>query len=289
MNITCFEDIDWNALWHQARKKKSWRAKGAEDWDRRAPSFARRTASSIYTEKFLQLLRPDQDWSVLDVGCGPGSLTLPLARKVRRVTALDFSRAMLDILERDAARQSVDNITPVHLSWTDDWACHGLKPHDLAIASRSMAVPDLREALEKLNAFATRRVCVTDRVAHGPMDPDAFAALGRQLESGPDYIYTVNLLYQLGYRASVDFIELEKELHYSSFAEAIESYTWMFRDLTAEEKQRLEGYIRSIATFHDDGPVTIHRHHPPTWAFISWEPRQERNRGFSCKDCHLGI
>ncbi|BCO10103.1 hypothetical protein GF1_24790 [Desulfolithobacter dissulfuricans] len=277
MNITSFEDIDWNALWHLARKKKSWRSKGAADWDRRAPSFARRTASSIYTEKFLQLLQPDPGWSVLDVGCGPGSLTLPLARKVLRVTALDFSQAMLDILERDAVRQGIDNITPVHLSWTDDWASHGLKPHDLAIASRSMSVPDLREALEKLNAFATRRVCLTDRVAHGPMDPDAFAALGRKLESGPDYIYTINLLYQLGHRASVNFIELEKELHYSSFAEAMESYTWMFRDLTAGERQRLEDYVRSIATFHGDGSVTTRRQHPPIWAFISWKPRQERN------------
>ena len=266
------QDIDWAVLWQQAREKKNWRRKGAADWDKKATSFARRTSRSVYTEKFLQLLAPQKEWSLLDIGCGPGTLALPLAASVSRVTALDFSGKMLAILEDKAKEQALDNITTCKLSWQDDWQQHGIAAHDVAIASRSMAVPDIKQAILRLNSFATSLVCITDRVKHGPMDPSAYAAVGRKLNSGPDYIYTVNLLYQMGFLPEVSYIHLEEALQYPSFAEAFSSYSWMFLDLTPDEEKRLEKYVRSITTVADDGSAAVHRQHVPTWAFISWQP-----------------
>ena len=109
-------DIDWNHLWTQEKNKKTWKSKTADDWDKKAASFAERTATSIYTNKFLALLKPDPQWSILDTGCGPGTLTLPLAPMVRRLTALDFSRKMLEILETRAGEQKLDNILTRHAS-----------------------------------------------------------------------------------------------------------------------------------------------------------------------------
>ena len=100
------EDLDWGLLWQQAKKKKTWRSKGPADWDKKAASFAKRTARSIYTEKFIELLDPKPEWSVLDIGCGPGTLALPIAARTSRVTAIDFSGNMLQILEKRAAMLS---------------------------------------------------------------------------------------------------------------------------------------------------------------------------------------
>jgi len=50
---------------------------------------------------------------VLDVGCGPGRLTLPAARAVGdegEVLATDLQRPMLDIVERRAAAQRLRNV-----------------------------------------------------------------------------------------------------------------------------------------------------------------------------------
>jgi hypothetical protein len=181
---------------------------------------------------------------------------------------------MLDILNQRAGEQNLDNITTCRLSWQDDWQAHGIEPHDVAIASRSLAVPDLKAALTRLCGYAVHKICITDRVGHGPMDPDAFDAVGRELNSGPDYIYTVNLLYQMGYLPEVSYIRLEEQLDYADFDEALASYTWMFRDLTEEENKRLTAYVRSVAEVAADGSVRIRRRCVPVWAYISWNPSQ---------------
>ncbi len=266
------DKLDWNLLWQQAKTKKTWKSKKAADWDKKAAAFAKRTSSSIYIKLFLKLLNPQSTWSVLDAGCGPGTLALPLAKRVRRISALDFSGNMLEILSQKASARDLKNISTYHCSWEDDWQEQGIGRHDVAIASRSLAVSDLKAALVKLTAHAREKVVITDRVGHGPLDPDAFAAVGRPLSSGPDYIYTVNLIHQMGYLPTVTYIELEKELYYTDEEELMQGYLWMFRRIDENEKKLLKKYLQSITTLRDDGSVIIHRRHPPIWAFISWIP-----------------
>ena len=271
MNTLTPTDIDWNLLWQQEKNKKTWKSKTAGDWDKKAASFAKRTSTSIYTDIFLQLLNPQPHWSILDAGCGPGTLTLPISPMVQKVTALDFSAKMLEILNHKAAEKNLQNISTLHASWEDDWQKLQIPIHDVALASRSLAVKDLRAALNKLSHHARKKVVITDRVKHGPFDPDAFSAIGRPLKTGPDYIYTVNLLYQMGYLPTIDYIHLEETLQYTSFAEAMDSYTWMFRDLDPIEEKRLKKYVQSITTCANDGSISVQRKHVPTWAYISWE------------------
>jgi SAM-dependent methyltransferase len=276
MQLERIQDLDWGLLWQQARKKQNWTGKEAADWDKKAPSFAERAASSAYAEKFIALLSPQPEWTVLDVGCGPGTLALPLAARCRAVTALDFSAGMLAILERQATEQGLHNISARQLSWQDDWQQHDVATHDVVVASRSLIVPDLHQALEKLEHYARRMVIVADKVGHhGPFDPDAFTAIGRTLEFGPDYIYTFNLLYQMGRLPKVDYIHMEAEQLYSSWADALAACCWMFNGLSAEEEQKIEQYVRSIAEIKADGTVIVRRRNAPIWAYISWQPKRD--------------
>lgn len=263
---------DWNQLWYQAKKNKSWKTKKAPDWDEKAASFAERTSASIYTEKFLKLLNPQPSWSVLDVGCGPGTIALPLSKKVNELSCLDFSKNMLAILEGKIEGKKIKNIKTYHASWEDDWQKLKIASHDIAISSRSLAVDDLKKALQKLSSHARKLVVITDRVRHGPMDPDAFAAIGRRLESGPDFVYTLNILFDMGFLPTLNYITLEKELHYAGHEEALSSYTWMFKDIDENEKKLLREYINSISKVNEGGIITITRPQPPIWAFITWRP-----------------
>ena len=95
-----FRKIDWNRAWREDYKAKV-RGSDQEFWNRRAPSFSEHVEGDDgddYADPFLDIMEPQPEWSVLDVGCGPGTLACPLAKIVRRVTAIDFSPVMLDIL-----------------------------------------------------------------------------------------------------------------------------------------------------------------------------------------------
>jgi len=266
-----YEEIDWNELWREARRRKSWAKKGNADWDKRASDFAARNLDSPYVEQFLTKAVIPEKSTVLDIGCGPGTLALPIAKRAARVTAVDFSKAMLDELAGRARERGLHNIRPIHASWEDDWESLGIEPHDIAIASRSLSVDDLEKALVKLDRWARHRVYVSDRVGSGPFDPDVFEAVGRPFEPGPDYIYTVNILYRLGIHARVDFITLSPARLYDSTEEAIRSHRWMFDDLTPEEEQRLTEYVLGRCRPHPGGRIEFVRRHPPKWALIWWE------------------
>ncbi len=265
-----YQDIDWNEMWREARVRKSWQRKKREHWDQRAEGFAARNLDSPYVEQFLAHLRLEPEWSVLDMGCGPGTLALPLAEKVARVTAVDFSPAMLAELEKERSRRCLTNLAPLQAAWEDDWEAAGIAPHTVVIASRSLAVDDLAAALLRMDRWATKAVYLSDRVGAGPFDPDLFAALGRPFEPGPDYIITLNLLYSLGIHAHLDFITLAATRRYRSREEAIQSHVWMFDDLSAKEYDRLVHYVdERLVRAGDDWQLS--RRTPPRWALIWWE------------------
>ena len=99
MSTPHFKDIDWNELWKQSRSEKSFQSKTVDDWDKKAPSFARRNSSSLYIEKFIELLDPDPSWSILDIASGPGTLAIPLAKKIKSIK--EKACEILKILELD--------------------------------------------------------------------------------------------------------------------------------------------------------------------------------------------
>jgi hypothetical protein len=259
---------DWLAEW-----KEDWvrneRYRSPEFWNQRAPSFVKHVSESDYSEQFLHIMQPEKSWAVIDVASGAGTIALPLASKVRHVTALDFSPVMIDLLRGACQQNGIENIRPVLASWEDDWSALGITAHDVAVASRSLIVEDPRVALEKLNAIATRRVFVSLPVGDGPFDRKLFKAVGRQLPRRPDYLFAYNILYQMGIYANVAFVSTNRDKRYGSEAAACESLLWMFPDLNENEKARFQNFlsehlIREGSEFRFDYDRTV------PWAVLWW-------------------
>ncbi len=270
-NQITHSDIDWIKLWQNARDRKGWASKGPAEWDKKSSSFASRNKTSPYIDLLMSHLPLEADMTVLDVGSGPGTLALPIAKKVHSVTALDFSPGMLAILQDSARENGQKNIRTVECAWEDDWDAKSILPHDIAIASRSMSVDNIAEAIKKLNAHSSKYVFITDRISPTPFDPLLFEALGRNFESGPDYIYTLNILYTMGIHPNVTILELERELRFDNIDQALQSYSWMIKDLTTSEEHTLKRYLENTSTQNEQGRLVIHRDPPPRWALIWWD------------------
>jgi ubiquinone/menaquinone biosynthesis C-methylase UbiE len=83
-------------------------------WDRTAPKYARmpiadETAYQTKLKITRDYFRPDME--LLELGCGTGSTAITHAPYIRHITAIDFSRSMLDIAQERAKAARVENVT----------------------------------------------------------------------------------------------------------------------------------------------------------------------------------
>jgi len=263
------KDIDWQRLWKSKfTSRRSWR-RDAAFWNERAPSFAKSTDTS-YGEQLLELIQPESHWTVYDMGCGSGSLAIPLAQQVSSVTAVDFSAGMLAAVNQHCKEKGVSNVKTILGSWEDDWAKLGIGNYDIAIASRSMVVDDLQSSILKLDAVARKRVYIVTAVGDGPHDRRLFDAIDRSFEPGPDYIYYYNLLYHLGMRAQLSFIEEIRNRTFESPEDAAKSLKWMFGSLTSLEEEKLVAYIRKHL-IQRLGKWRLSYSQTIRWAVMWWE------------------
>jgi SAM-dependent methyltransferase len=201
---------DWNELWKAARRDASLERHHRDKvkfWNRRATGY--NDASHNGAERIAQItsrLDINKETTVLDVGAGTGVLAIPLAKIAGSVTAVDPSPGMLAKLKAGAARERLDNITCLERKWEDVSVGDDITPHDLVIASYSLIMPDIRAALEKMHAAAGRAVCLfwfagPIQGANEDLWPRLF---GQPYSPGPDFIYLVNVLYQMGIYPDVE-------------------------------------------------------------------------------------
>ncbi len=108
------------------------------------------TLSKIVVDHLLKNTVIGPGKTALDIGCGPGSLSLCLARQGVRVTALDYSPAMIQILQHACAANDRLHVSPYLI----DWARFSTKDRfDLVIASH---FPDVMcpNGIERMESFS---------------------------------------------------------------------------------------------------------------------------------------
>ncbi|MAC84498.1 MAG: SAM-dependent methyltransferase [Arcobacter sp.] len=261
-----YEDIDFNKLYVEQKQLTSFKAKGKDAWDEKAPFMNKKVHQSIYNEQFLSLLDLNDINSVLDVGCGVGNLSLRLAKSIKEVNSLDYSSVMLEILQENAKQRDIKNINIINKSWYDSW--DEVPFADLVIASRSMEVKNMKEALLKLNEKANKKVALTYKKGGSFVSEEILEVLQREIIRKPDYIYLVNILYSLGINASVNFIQSEgRSTIYTSKEKFIESVSWSIDGLSSDEITRLEKYYDSLDKSKKEEKDFAY------WAVISWDKK----------------
>ena len=257
-------DIDFGRLYREHMAASGRQVKAPEDWDARAPRLKAVATDSRYVREFVARMDLSGCRSLLDVGCGAGAIGLAVADQLKQVIGLDYSAGMLQAMQELAAERGIDNVRTLRRSWDDDW--HDVPVCDVAVASRSTAVMDLEAALKKLDAHAVRRAYLTSKVGGYFIDPDIAAVIGRKLDPVPDYIYAVNILYQMGRQPHVDFLENDhRPTDCETADEFVRRVGFSLGSLDDGERMRL------AAWFEEDPDRARASGTPFRWAFIGWE------------------
>lgn len=255
--------IDFGRLYRDHLAIAARTRKTASAWDSRAAGMAAKALRSNYTRDFVARMDLAGAESLLDVGCGPGTIALAVAPRLRRVVGLDYSAAMLDALRAQAAEQGLQHVETLHRAWEDDWS--DVPVCDVAVASRATLVDDIAAALAQLDAKARRRVYLTHPAGGHFIDPAIQRVIGRSVPTVPDYIYLVNILHRMGIHPCLSYLTQESRLaDAQDFDDYARRVAWSLGELSVAETTRLCAWYGQATPAERAGP-------PMRWAFISWE------------------
>lgn len=262
------DDIDFAGLYRQQLSLAGRSEKLPAHWDARAEKMAASCArpEDSYLTQLLGKIDLTGARSLFDMGCGPGTVSLALADRLQEVHGVDYSRGMLNVAARRAEQQGVGNAHWYCRAWEEAW--DDLPVCDIAVASRSTLVGDMRQAMAKLNRQARLRVYTTHIVTPWFISPQIQRAAGRAVIELPNYIYALNVLYQMGIQASVEFIRGPNcQQDNSTFTRFLENVTWTLGAIDEEEQDRLRHWYQA------QDPASIAS---PTrdWALLAWTVAQ---------------
>lgn len=244
---------DWNSLWRElveikarSRKNRSGAKSQADMWADRAHEFKegvkRKWVRPDSSRDFI-LAQLEADSTVLDIGAGTGAWSILMAPHVKRVTAVEPSNAMIEVMRKDLEAENITNVSIVQGSWPDV----SVERHDFSLCSHAMySSTDLTAFVLKM-AACTRRTCfllLRAPTLDGVRAEAAKHIWGQPLDS-PNFTIAYNILLQAGIYANVlmENTGLWKPRISSSLEDALST---MHRFLGLNDSGEHDGYLMKL-------------------------------------------
>ncbi|GHS88041.1 hypothetical protein FACS189487_05440 [Campylobacterota bacterium] len=262
------ETIDFGALYMEQKKLSSFRQKTEGDWDKKAASMAD-NFGGLYPSSFCNEIDDRECETLLDLGCAAGTIAIPLAHRFKRVFAVDFSQEMLNSLAKNCTDRKIENIVPIKCDIEGDWS--EIPNADIIVASRSTEVGDMSKFIKNINDHARKRVYLSYKVGGAFLHAPILEAIGRKIYPKPDYIYLLNILYNMGIFARVKFIESEgKRFNYHNEEDYISGVESSIGKLSAIEKDRLAKYLDRLRENTIENTAENRSDEKMIWALIAY-------------------
>ncbi len=277
------DGIDWNEVWRSRMETSTAlkRNRGCLDfWDNRERAKKRATPSAgddCERVRWVTSSLPVTPGSrVLDIGAGTGAIAIPLALRAAAVTAVEPAQAMRDVMERAVREAGIDNITVVGRHWEETDLQRDLDaPYDIVFASFSLGMPNLKEAIERMNEVCSGTVAVF-HFAGLPYWEQIMLEIWPRLHGvpyfpGPKADVIFNLLYRMGIYPNVSVSSDEHRLIVPDLDAGVDALRGRLLVGTPEQEDILREYLAARLVREDGGLVLRHRVHR---ACIRWEPHR---------------
>ncbi len=258
MTSPLLNEPDWNEIWkHRQELHESSKISDdpSHDWNRKenAERYESNTRS-VYDDRVkvtIASLDINRDSRILDIGAGPGTLAIPLAAMSKEVTAVEPGAGMVEILRNHVEDMGIRNITSVQKRWEDIDLSRDVKlPYDIVIASLSLTMHDIREALLKMNAASSGSVHLfwfVDMPFWERMYADLWEPLHRsRYHSGPKVDCLFGVLYQMGIYADVRMLPMKKEYRFDSRDAMMAFFRKRFDAKTREQVRIVDDYLTPL-------------------------------------------
>ncbi len=249
---------DWNEHWKEQlarHKSTAYFDDPSHDWDKKENAERYNAGSKsefdLRVQQTIVGLALTRESRVLDIGAGPGTLALPLAPLVREITAIEPGTGMVDLLTDNMTKEGITNITCIKERWEDIEPTRDLPgQYDIVIASLSLTMEDIREALVKMDAVSRGYVYLfwfADPPFWERMYIDLMPLLhGQTYNPGPKADCLFNVLYQMGILPNVEMLPLTKEYRFPTKKELTGFFRNRFRATSLAQRRALDQYLAPL-------------------------------------------
>lgn len=270
--------INWDALQSlNCPPKPAPPAPGTDEkdnmWDKTSRMYNRMTElEGKFTLDQLDCIPIEKEDTILDVCCGPGRTAIPAAKRAKSVTGIDSSKKMLEYCRSHAQQEGIHNLEILHMDWNQAVPGENLKPHDIVIACRCMAMGDI----EKLSACAQKYAAIVCW-ANAPSIPEILGHLFEGAVEGKPFVprpadrrigYNIfyNKVYDMGYDPNCRILD---DGYYAVYASREDAYADLkiLSDREIVDEARYHANVDKFLTKNADGTITfLHR----TRSFVLW-------------------
>jgi len=260
--------IDWNEVWKDQMLKNI----GSNPADDYASLWSKRLNAKLFLEitmendkgriqKTMNSLPITSKSRVLDIGSGPGVLSILISKKAAHVTAVEPSREMMGILQDNIKKFDITNINCVNKRWEDvDTETDLEGPYDIVFASYSLGMVDIKNAIIKMISSSSSSVHLYWIAGSNLWDiysPEIWPVLhDKDYQPMPKSNILYNVLYQMDIYPNVNVSKLNYINRFSSFDEAVEYCIPMYKITNSSQEQILRDYLKCILK-NRDGFLTI--------------------------------
>lgn len=264
------EDIDWEYFWGKQLERKKDRKK---DWNKAAPHFHKSNLRDDYKTALLKKLDIlSKNDTVLDIGCGEGTITIPIAKKVKSVTGIDSAENMLRILNEKCDKENIDNINTI-LKPIEEIRYEDIGNYDAVVASRSLnSIIPIKETLEEINKIANKYVFIT---LFGPenwkLEREFQEYIGNDPKDFPAYTYLINILYNMGIYANVERMNIKSYREYDTIEDAMDNGKFRVDLLNDEEIEKLKVYLNKVLKKDPKTKKLYNKKDKADWILIWWK------------------
>jgi ubiquinone/menaquinone biosynthesis C-methylase UbiE len=259
--------IDWNEIWKEQMARHNEMSNGmdcASYWDDEVEAkyyWEMVKEKRDLIEGMVQMMGISSTSRVLDIGAGPGTLAIPLSKKVAYVTAVEPSGAMFNVLRKNIEENGLDNIDCVQKRWEEvDVESDLDSPYDLIVASFSLGMTDIKAAIQKMMKVSSGRVYLAWFAGEPSWEKHSrelsTLLYGKNLSQPvPRSDVLFNVLCQMGIFPNVMVFPFELSRRFSSFEEAVDYFANQLRAKTDDQRSALGEALSQILEENEGSSV----------------------------------
>jgi len=211
--------INWKKLWKEMRRARirpmmiTYDKKFKENF--MSDQFEVAQANEFeYGRKVVEILSGflSPGIEVLEIGPGPGTLTIPLSKRVKSITAIEFSSKMVTALKKKLDKEHINNVEILKKDWMKLPESELKRRYDLVVCSHFLwQVEDLEAHLEKMEGASKSFCAIIQPSGRDAVVRDTYEAIVSKPYQGqfePDAdIFPYIILRQKGRLSNTNSIE----------------------------------------------------------------------------------